>query len=211
MHCLGDFFRIRGLLHRGGSDFGDLCRGAFDTLDDYYSGIANGYRLTYSNYPESPADEFSNYQLGFYAGDTWRVKPNLTLVYGLRLDMPTFPDTPAYNPLVEDIFGVRTDRIPDGNLLWSPRIGFNWDISGDSSKQLRGGVGLFTGRTPYVWISNNYGCTGIEQVTLRGYDVPFGGYKQSGIGRETHKMMLDHYQQTKNMLVSYDVNPLGFF
>ncbi|WP_428354434.1 acetaldehyde dehydrogenase ExaC [Methyloprofundus sp.] len=39
----------------------------------------------------------------------------------------------------------------------------------------------------------------------------FGGYKKSGIGRETHKMMLDHYQQTKNMLVSYDINPLGFF
>ncbi|NOH72650.1 aldehyde dehydrogenase [Vibrio pectenicida] len=39
----------------------------------------------------------------------------------------------------------------------------------------------------------------------------FGGYKKSGIGRETHKMMLDHYQNTKNLLVSYDVNPMGFF
>jgi aldehyde dehydrogenase len=39
----------------------------------------------------------------------------------------------------------------------------------------------------------------------------FGGYKKSGVGRETHKMMLEHYQQTKNLLVSYDVNPLGFF
>ena len=39
----------------------------------------------------------------------------------------------------------------------------------------------------------------------------FGGYKQSGIGRETHKMMLNHYRQTKNLYVSYDENPLGFF
>ena len=39
----------------------------------------------------------------------------------------------------------------------------------------------------------------------------FGGYKESGIGRETHKMMLDHYQQTKNLLVSYSENKLGFF
>ena len=39
----------------------------------------------------------------------------------------------------------------------------------------------------------------------------FGGYKQSGIGRETHKMMLDHYQQTKNILVSYSTKALGFF
>ena len=41
--------------------------------------------------------------------------------------------------------------------------------------------------------------------------APFGGYKQSGIGRENHKMMLDHYQQTKNLLVSYSPNALGFF
>jgi len=39
----------------------------------------------------------------------------------------------------------------------------------------------------------------------------FGGYKKSGVGRENHKMALDHYQQTKNLLVSYDTNPLGFF
>ena len=39
----------------------------------------------------------------------------------------------------------------------------------------------------------------------------FGGYKKSGVGRETHKMMLDHYQQTKNLLISYDINPMGFF
>lgn len=41
--------------------------------------------------------------------------------------------------------------------------------------------------------------------------APFGGYKKSGIGRETHKMMLDHYRQTKNMLISYDKKAMGFF
>lgn len=41
--------------------------------------------------------------------------------------------------------------------------------------------------------------------------APFGGYKKSGFGRETHKMMLSHYRQTKNMLISYDENKLGFF
>ncbi|MFC4685534.1 aldehyde dehydrogenase family protein [Epilithonimonas pallida] len=41
--------------------------------------------------------------------------------------------------------------------------------------------------------------------------APFGGYKQSGVGRENHKMMLDHYRQTKNMLISYNKNKLGFF
>lgn len=41
--------------------------------------------------------------------------------------------------------------------------------------------------------------------------APFGGYKKSGIGRETHKMMLNHYRQTKNMLISYDKKAMGFF
>ena len=51
----------------------------------------------------------------------------------------------------------------------------------------------------------------INEVSKHFLGAPFGGYKQSGIGRETHKMMLDHYQQTKNMLVSYSPKALGFF
>ncbi len=139
----------------------------FDNLDTFYSGIARQYDYSFPNDPANPADEFDIWQFSLYAGDTWRVKPNLTLVGGLRLDIPYFPDTPEYNPLVEETFGNRTDVIPDGNMLWSPRVGFNWDISGDSTKQLRGGVGLFTGRTPFVWISNNYGRTGTRQTTIR--------------------------------------------
>jgi hypothetical protein len=146
----------------------------FNSLDDYYAGNAYQYTHTYPTDPNDPDDKFDTYQLGIYAGDTWRVKSNFTLVYGLRLDVPIFPDTPEYNPDVEDIYGVRTDVTPDGNYLWSPRIGFNWDISGDGSKQLRGGAGLFTGRTPYVWISNNYARTGTRQTSLyaRG-SIPF--------------------------------------
>jgi hypothetical protein len=48
------------------------------------------------------------------------------------------------------------------STLWSPRVGFNYDISGNGREQVRGGFGLFTGRTPYVWLSNQYGNTGIE-------------------------------------------------
>ena len=43
------------------------------------------------------------------------------------------------------------------------------------------------------------------------YEAPFGGYKKSGFGRENHQMMMSHYRQTKNMLISYDKNKLGFF
>jgi acyl-CoA reductase-like NAD-dependent aldehyde dehydrogenase len=69
----------------------------------------------------------------------------------------------------------------------------------DINRAYRMGRGIKAGR---VW-TNCY--------HLYPAHAAFGGYKKSGIGRETHKMMLDHYQQTKNLLVSYDVNPLGFF
>lgn len=69
----------------------------------------------------------------------------------------------------------------------------------DMNLSYRMGRGLEAGR---VW-TNCY--------HLYPAHAAFGGYKKSGVGRETHKMMLEHYQQTKNMLVSYDINPLGFF
>lgn len=69
----------------------------------------------------------------------------------------------------------------------------------DMNRAYRMGRGIEAGR---VWINcyHHYPA-----------HAAFGGYKKSGIGRETHKMMLNHYQQTKNLLVSYDINPLGFF
>jgi aldehyde dehydrogenase len=69
----------------------------------------------------------------------------------------------------------------------------------DTNRAYRFGRGIQAGR---VW-TNCYHAYPAHAA--------FGGYKQSGIGRETHKMMLDHYQQTKNMLVSYSPNKLGFF
>ena len=69
----------------------------------------------------------------------------------------------------------------------------------DINRAYRVGRGIKAGR---VW-TNCY--------HLYPAHAAFGGYKKSGVGRETHKMILDHYQQTKNLLVSYDINPLGFF
>ncbi len=71
--------------------------------------------------------------------------------------------------------------------------------SRDMNTAYRVGRGIKAGR---VWVN----CYHLYPA-----HAAFGGYKQSGIGRENHKMMLDHYQQTKNLLVSYDPNPMGFF
>ena len=69
----------------------------------------------------------------------------------------------------------------------------------DMNRAQRMGRGIQAGR---VWINCYHAYPA---------HAAFGGYKKSGIGRETHKMMLSHYQNTKNLLVSYDINPLGFF
>jgi hypothetical protein len=89
------------------------------------------------------------------------VNPRFTLNYGLRFDIPTYPDTPHANPVAVQNFGYATDVTPSPKLI-SPRAGFNWDIGGDGQQQVRGGAGIFAGRTPYVWISNQYGNTGID-------------------------------------------------
>ena len=80
--------------------------------------------------------------------------------------MPEFPDSPTRNSTAEAIYGFRTDELPNGAIMYSPRIGFNWDINNDGKQQLRGGIGIFSGRTPYVWLSNQYGNTGIEFTRL---------------------------------------------
>ncbi|MEM6453662.1 MAG: TonB-dependent receptor [Acidobacteriota bacterium] len=146
----------------------------FDSLDDYAAGTAFQYDYSFSatNDPQQSA-KFDVTQLGFYVGDQWNVNPRFSLTYGLRVDVPLFPDEPTANPQSLE-FGFRTDEMPDGNAIFSPRVGFNWDISGDGSQQLRGGIGIFSGRTPYVWLSNQYSNTGIEftRISARG-DIQF--------------------------------------
>ena len=145
----------------------------FRDLDALEAGIARQYRFTVVPEGQPRAQQFDVEQYGLYAGDQWAARPNLTLSFGLRLDAPRFPDKPSRNTLTEDLYGLRTDSIPDDQELWSPRVGFNWDMLGDATQQLRGGVGLFAGRTPYVWISNNYARTGNEQIFISAQNIPF--------------------------------------
>jgi hypothetical protein len=140
----------------------------FGSIANLQAGVAQFYSHGFSNTsnPEEAA-EFSVYQYGFYAGDQWRARPNFTLTYGLRLDAPHFPDTPKSNPVTIADFGYATNVVP-APKMWSPRVGLNWDLSngGATRSQIRGGIGLFTGRTPYVWLSNQYGNTGLDFTTI---------------------------------------------
>jgi Carboxypeptidase regulatory-like domain len=120
-------------------------------------------------------------QLSAYAQDEWQISDKFRLTYGLRTDMPVYnedkfkivpaassPTIPNNDPLV--LFdqdgrpvtnGVGKDldntKLPTRKPLFSPRIGFNYDVKGDKTFQLRGGSGLFTGRFPFVWLGNHIG------------------------------------------------------
>jgi hypothetical protein len=61
---------------------------------------------------------------------------------------------------------IDTGKVPSGNPLWSPRLGFNWDVDGSSDTIVRGGVGVFSGRPAYVWVSNAYAMNGLSSVEL---------------------------------------------
>jgi len=153
-----EFFKFRNLFIR--DNFGTY---DFNGIDLFDQGLAQSYDYSFSatSDPQQSA-RFWVYQFGFYAGDQWRLSSRFTLSYGLRVDFPIFPDTPTANPQVEALYGQRTDVTPSSQT-WSPRAGFNWDLSsGETRQQVRGGVGIFGGRTPYVWLSNQYSNTGLE-------------------------------------------------
>jgi|694.fasta_scaffold62906_1 hypothetical protein len=149
----------------------------FNSLNDLRNGVAA--RLQYSFARPGFADDwkasFSTAQLGVYAQDEWEVSDNLRITIGLRADMPMFMDQASFNPTADTIrltadssrtLGLNTSVLPSTALLWSPRIGFNWNSGGDKPLQIRGGVGIFTGRIPFVWISNQFSNTGVEIARL---------------------------------------------
>jgi aldehyde dehydrogenase len=117
-----------------------------------------------------------------FAGDN-KMRVFQEEIFGPVVSVTTFRDTDHALEIANDtVFGL-------GAGVWTR----------DADTAYRLGRGIQAGR---VWVNNYHAYPA---------HAAFGGYKQSGIGRETHKMMLDHYQQTKNMLVSYSPRPLGFF
>jgi hypothetical protein len=90
----------------------------------------------------------------------------------VRMDVPFVTSSPVRNPLLQSELGIDNTLTPSGNTLWSPRLGFSYDLGGKGF--LRGGVGLFSGRPAYHWISSVYGSTGLDASDLfcAGPDVP---------------------------------------
>ncbi|MEJ2679775.1 MAG: TonB-dependent receptor [Gemmatimonadota bacterium] len=140
---------------------------SFDSPDS----LSNGQAYSYIVGVPAPGTgdgsvRFRTNTLALYAQDDWAVTPNFTLTYGLRADMPFFLNKPPTNPDVLQNFGRNTANIPSSHIQWSPRVGFNWDVTGDRINQLRGGIGSFVGHPAYVWMSNAFQNSGLTGVNL---------------------------------------------
>jgi outer membrane receptor protein involved in Fe transport len=105
--------------------------------------------------------------VGVYGQTEYTGIDNVVVTAGLRYDVPVTTNSPPENPAFTEAFpGRTTEETASGNGILSPRLGFNWDVNGDASLQVRGGAGVFTGRFPYVWLSNIYTNTGLFTVSL---------------------------------------------
>jgi hypothetical protein len=156
-----ELYRIRNLFAQNSYGLWE-----FSSLDSLQSGNAGLYQAGVGLGGPIEA-RFDAAQLGLYVQDRWQPSERFVLTAGLRLDVPYLLDKPQENPAVLAEYGRRTDEVPSGNLQFSPRIGFNWNMSGDRVEQLRGGFGLFVGRPPFVWLGNAFqnSGTGLAQLT----------------------------------------------
>jgi len=158
----------------------------FNSLTDFYNSVNNGlanaktYYLQYSALPGGafPFAFAGSTELGFFAQDKWRASKRFTLTYGLRVDLTiynqTFTDNPQFDAL--QFKGGSTYNIgqaPTTIPLISPRLGFNYDLNGDKTLQLRGGLGIFDGPPPFVWLSNQASNNGIQFGSFTTSNVAF--------------------------------------
>ena len=161
---------------------------SYNTLADFYAD-ANGYlanpnrtvspvplnifQVKYLLQPGQTSPPFQTLDVTYasaYLQDQWRPRANLTITAGLRADVPKFGNTAFDNPIANQLtfrdqdgssVKYNTGALPETTAYWSPRVGFNWDLAADGATQVRGGTGVFTGKPPYVWISNQIGNTGV--------------------------------------------------
>ena len=141
-------------------------------------------------------------QMSFYGQDEWTVSDNFKVTYGIRLDKPLYFDTsakaqevidnaccnvpniPYVNPNTGETVFIDNTEMPTNKILFSPRLGFNYNHKGESRLQVRGGTGIFTGRLPFVWIGNQVSSPEVFFLQAVDPDFQFPQVWRTNIGSD---------------------------
>ena len=130
------------------------------------------FGITYGNNDAHSmfTSEMSTNQWSLYLQDNISWSERFRMSVGARLELPSYPSLANnFNQGYYDLdFGgrhFRTDNVPSASVSFSPRVGFNWDMTGDRKYILRGGTGLFVGRMPFVWLVSAVGNSGMGQTS----------------------------------------------
>ncbi|HNJ94933.1 MAG TPA: carboxypeptidase regulatory-like domain-containing protein [Ferruginibacter sp.] len=153
---------------------------AFGSLEEFMTPNAHpiGYAYTFSRIAGKEtvySAEMKIGQLGLYVQDEININPRLKLTLGVRADRPIYPTQPLENPAITalsfpDRYGKPTNystgKWPKAIWYWAPRFDVRWDMNGDKSMIVRGGSGVYTGRIPFVYLTNMPTNSGMYQVSV---------------------------------------------
>ncbi len=138
----------------------------FQSLAAFRAGTPSRYIVRGPTTGGSIADIPANYTLentGLFLQDTWSVNQNLTVTGGVRVDIPSFSEQRLFNQRIQTLYGYDNTNTVDDKLI-QPRFGFNYTFDSDRPTQVRGGIGLFGGAAPNVWLAGTYQNTGLNYV-----------------------------------------------
>jgi hypothetical protein len=180
----------------------------FNSLNDFYTAanqsLANGgkpstfvparlqFRYSALSGGAAPMQTLESYRTDVYLQDEYNVNKNLKLTAGIRANIIQINNTALENKAVTAMTFANSEKwntgvMPEMQLLFEPRFGFNWDVKGKKTTQVRGGTGIFTGRPPYVFLSNQIGNTGV----LSGFiDVSGAAAAQYGFTADPNKYFI---------------------
>lgn len=153
----------------------------FESLEDFAAGNYDRYDL------RTPAPGFDvedtaaalvYSQFSPFLQDTWQVNDQLSLMYGVRVNIPSVNKAPEPAPGFEEAFGFPNDyKLGSNNKVILPRVAFNYSFETPRYSQLRGGVGAFQSVPPFVWLANPYqnngGVTALSYRSFDPADAPF--------------------------------------
>jgi hypothetical protein len=186
----------------------------FDAKNSFGVGTDGGWKLA----------ELNVGQVALYAQDDWNITENFKLALGLRVDKPLYFDTADliqkyidtdngasrnnstlyYNPQTGANEALISTTLPTDKLLWSPRLGFNWDVTGDKTTQFRGGTGIFTGKLPFVWLGNQVSGSDDGFFQIMDKDFKWPQVWRSSLGLD-HRFE-NNYIATLDMSYNKDIN-----